>query len=549
MHGPTPQHLSSPRVRDRDLGLFALAVVLLLPAIWSEASVSGQDEYYLSFRTVLEMQARGDWLVPWVNGEVRLQKPPLLYWAMLACMELFGPNLFAARLPSVLAGAGFVVATARLARRCGAPGVLAGLLVLGAAGVAIEARRAMFDLPVACLSTWAIVFALDWQRWGRGADLLAAAVALAAAAMTKGPVALWFFVAPLLAAALVRRGRPAGPLWHVPVAVAVFATLALPWPMWVARAYPKFFEVMANQAENRAFGLGNLQRLPGLLGALLGLCVPWSLLLVGTVVATMRGRPTSTRSGRWLLAWAGLGLVPFVLMNSFERYMLALVAPLAVVSAAWLQELPLPALRRHLLVAIGLLAVPVLGFGILVAWFGVGILAAGAGIVLLVQLWRHVRRSDTPEPGLVLAGLALASTILLGAIYPALGINRLPDELPAGLANTRVATFGRPQPGMLSMRVGRSVEQFDGDERGLPERLGTFHGHLFVHEADLERVRTAAAQAQRRPTVELEFGSFYSRKAWLRFLRDDLDWATFMAAVRARSLAPLQPRFTCLHFD
>ena len=67
---------------ERDWFLFTFAVACLLPSIGSQSSISGQDEYWLSFRTVLEMQERGEWLTPYVNGEVRLQKPPLLYWAM-----------------------------------------------------------------------------------------------------------------------------------------------------------------------------------------------------------------------------------------------------------------------------------------------------------------------------------------------------------------------------------------------------------------------------------------------------------------------------------
>ena len=214
MHGRVASRFVSGPHRERDLGLLLFALAALLPSIWSEGSISGQDEYYLSFRTVLEMRERGEWLVPWVNGEVRLQKPPLLYWAMLVAMELLGPNAFAARMPSVAAGALFAVAAARLARRCGASAMLTGLLVVAAAGVAVEARRAMFDLPVACLATWSLVLGMDWWRRGSVLALQGAAVLLAAAAMTKGPVALWFVAAPALAGLVVHRRRPVGPWWQ-----------------------------------------------------------------------------------------------------------------------------------------------------------------------------------------------------------------------------------------------------------------------------------------------------------------------------------------------
>ena len=78
MTGPT----TTEGFGGRDHLFFWCAVLLLLPSIWSPCSITGQDEYYLSFRTVLEMEERGEWLTPYVNGQVRLQKPPLLYWLM-----------------------------------------------------------------------------------------------------------------------------------------------------------------------------------------------------------------------------------------------------------------------------------------------------------------------------------------------------------------------------------------------------------------------------------------------------------------------------------
>ena len=78
--------------------IFGLGILLLLPSIWSESSVTGMDEYWLSFRTPMEMKERGEWLTPWVNGEQRLQKPPLLYWAILLNYKLFGVHLISARI-------------------------------------------------------------------------------------------------------------------------------------------------------------------------------------------------------------------------------------------------------------------------------------------------------------------------------------------------------------------------------------------------------------------------------------------------------------------
>jgi 4-amino-4-deoxy-L-arabinose transferase-like glycosyltransferase len=52
-----------------------------------------------------EMIERGDYVVPNFNNHLRLDKPPLTYWAQIASYKILGENDFAARFPSVIAAA------------------------------------------------------------------------------------------------------------------------------------------------------------------------------------------------------------------------------------------------------------------------------------------------------------------------------------------------------------------------------------------------------------------------------------------------------------
>src|SRR5436853_4291671 len=63
-----------------------------------------------------EMLGRGDWIVPTFNGQLRTDKPILLYWCMLAVYNVIGVSEFSDRLPSALAGIGSVVLTFHLGR-------------------------------------------------------------------------------------------------------------------------------------------------------------------------------------------------------------------------------------------------------------------------------------------------------------------------------------------------------------------------------------------------------------------------------------------------
>jgi 4-amino-4-deoxy-L-arabinose transferase-like glycosyltransferase len=52
-----------------------------------------------------EMIERADYIVPYCNSQLRLDKPPLAYWAQVASYVIFGENDFAARFPSAVAAA------------------------------------------------------------------------------------------------------------------------------------------------------------------------------------------------------------------------------------------------------------------------------------------------------------------------------------------------------------------------------------------------------------------------------------------------------------
>ena len=44
-----------------------------------------------------EMVASGDWVTPRLDGVNYFEKPPLVYWAVAACLELLGPGEWSMR--------------------------------------------------------------------------------------------------------------------------------------------------------------------------------------------------------------------------------------------------------------------------------------------------------------------------------------------------------------------------------------------------------------------------------------------------------------------
>lgn len=525
-------------VRLSGCGLFALGVVLHVLGIWCETGITGQDEYWLSLRTPMEMLERGSWLVPYLDGEPRLQKPPLFYWLVASGYQLFGIGLVPARIWGVLAAAGLAVVAKllfeRLVRR---DGTIAGLLCLCAIGVAVEARRAMLDLPLAAFTALGILAGVAWLQQGRTRHAVLAGLALGLACMTKGPVALLFAGFAALAAriALPRPAPDPRRLGQGAVLLVVLLLVALPWPLWAMAAQPGFADVMQREAGSREFGF-RPGSVPAVLGGGLGLLAPWTLLALAAVWRSVRGRAEPT--SRWILWTVLLCVLPFLFMKSFERYTLPLVPLVAVLAARELDQLGARARTVHLALMVVVLALPGLLLCGFVLWFDRAIAAPLLALLVLGGAALAVRRRAAVAQVLLLLGLCVA--LLLGIVYPAIGINELPRQaLPDDLARRDVAVFAGTQPGMLSVAIGRSVEGLDDDDE-LRQRLPTFDGYLFTLAEHEPRVRAAAGA---RPLQQVgEIRSLYSRKAWLRFAREDATGADWRRAFAARSLADLAPR-------
>lgn len=131
------------------LGLTLLAIIALLPGIWSLPLVD-RDEPRFAHATV-EMMDRGDWVVPYFNDEYRFDKPPLTYWWMRFHFEIFGISEFSARLHSVISSWIIALLLFFFARRLGLSdkmAFLAGAGWLTALQVLIHSRLAVADMPL-----------------------------------------------------------------------------------------------------------------------------------------------------------------------------------------------------------------------------------------------------------------------------------------------------------------------------------------------------------------------------------------------------------------
>jgi 4-amino-4-deoxy-L-arabinose transferase-like glycosyltransferase len=131
----------------------AAAACVLLPGIGS-APLWDEDEPK-NAACSLAMLDSGDWVVPTFNGELRVEKPPLVNWVQLAGIGLLGRTEAGVRIGSVLLTIGSCLLSWWLGRLLAGPlvGLLTGLIMASCIWTAIGGRAATPDAPLLCCTT------------------------------------------------------------------------------------------------------------------------------------------------------------------------------------------------------------------------------------------------------------------------------------------------------------------------------------------------------------------------------------------------------------
>jgi len=182
-------------------GLLFLGCLLFhLVGTWSVPLIDRDEPRFAEASR--EMIERGDYIVPHFNNRLRLDKPPLTYWAQVASYRIFGENDFAARFPSAIAAALVAMSILAWGRRIGGEhiGWWAAIIFTLSLQTFIHAKAAVADM-------WLVLF-VTIAHWA-GYELIQRAVwkwwfvfyfSLAFGFLAKGPIA-WM---PLLTLAAMK---------------------------------------------------------------------------------------------------------------------------------------------------------------------------------------------------------------------------------------------------------------------------------------------------------------------------------------------------------
>ncbi|OWT75390.1 MULTISPECIES: glycosyltransferase family 39 protein [unclassified Achromobacter] len=253
-----------------------------------------------------EMLSRGAHVVPTLNGMPFFHKPPLYYWLAEAAYSVFGPSVWAARLPSLLAAWGVAMALYFFLRRWRGEGTaLIGLLALLTQPFFYgSAQYANLDMLVAALIGMTILAgatAVLRADAGQPYHTLSVSAGLLAglAVLAKGLIGVVLPGAVLVLWIILRRRWRGLAVLLWPPVIVVFLAVALPWFWVMQQRFPDFLHYFFVYQQFERFtetGFNNMQPFWFYVPVMLGLALPWTLWLGGALRKAFWGNPVAART-------------------------------------------------------------------------------------------------------------------------------------------------------------------------------------------------------------------------------------------------------------
>ena len=448
---------------------------------------------------VKEMADSGNYVVPTLNGQTFLQKPPLYHVTAVSIFRLLkGEPARTFRMTSAFYGLLTLIACARIGFVLGGTRIaLASAAALATmAGFLQTSHFIVVDTALVAfvaLSWWAFV---ENQERKRNVYMILVWVFAAGAFLSKGVIGIALIFPGMLVFLLwVHEWRQIFCPWHIAGLIA-FAAISAIWlvPLALYEGGELFRYWIFHENLGRFLGSTHGHHSEGPFFYIPGFFVitlPWSPWLLAQVVNRLRHwKKNMTRMEILTLCWAGVGLILLSLSDSKrELYAYPLLAPAAILLAAFLGE------REQLLgrniwslgwALLSLLAVPAT---VLAYLFGYVNYSAPwfcfiAGSLVAVLGFLSIRRLLTRPGGLGMPAFWIAPCLLVVQIailyVPAAdpvvshrpGMLKIADLIDPD--DTPIAyRFGETELGSFSFYTGRRVTLVENEQ--------DLNDHMFRH--------------------------------------------------------------------
>lgn len=392
-----------------------------------------------NFVTAREMVQNGSWLVPTMNRELRIAKPPLPTWITAGLLALGhnAQNEGVLRIPAALMATLMVLSTWGLVRSLSRDSLLPFVCaaVLATSLILLDqGRRNTWDIYSHSFMVAALWSFVSGQRSKSKGWLkfLAWGVLMAAAFMSKGPVSFYALLLPFTVAHAFSYGFGDLKQKWPPIALGlfVFVLLSAAWPLYLFAYHPELIQQVLSQ-ETAAWGAKHVRPFFFYLHFPLYAGI-WLLAVVaGLWPRFARIRIREYGHYRFILFWLlGSILLLSIIPEKKERYLLPAGIPMAILAGClWRSlldgvnsRLEQPAGTRFLKAhAILLFLVSAAGFLLLLRMEMITaspqlvtlLMGIGVFIAILIPCYRLVRRPKAAPLFAVTLLLSCAFTLIL----------------------------------------------------------------------------------------------------------------------------------------
>ncbi len=339
MKESTEPKLSDTYSEDRLFHIFFWIVVVgsLLVFFWDIWSMPLLTRNEARRLVVLrEMITNSSWLIPTMNGEIYLEKPPLFYWfGAIFGLLANSTSEWVLRLPSAICAMCLVwLLYFVLKKHIGRWAALFGVLILATSSFfTMHARLAELEMLLTFCVFSSLLLYFEYVKHGNRYRLYGAYALMGLAFLTKGPVALLFFLPPILCYGLLARSKYAlkGLIdWR---GWLLFSVIAFPWFIYVNAQLQgaPLFEVIMRETTTKVAG-EDYESVFYYLGVTLGGFAPWILLLFWQPRMQFR-KLFANDAGRFF----GLAaLVPLIIFSLFTFKKAKYILPIFPALAVWL---------------------------------------------------------------------------------------------------------------------------------------------------------------------------------------------------------------------
>ena len=224
------QDISSKILRSLLITSLVLGLVVLFWGLGS-AQLMSLNEGRRAL-VIKEMFAHHNWLLPTLNNELYLTKPPLLYWLSVFFSFIAGHvNEWTLRLPSAISALVVVFLAYQYTKKHF--GLWAGFfvitLLMSNVGFAMLARRAEIEMLLTALCFGSLLSALQYLEDSKKQCIYMSYALLGLAVLTKGPVAMLFVTLPLLVTCLWTKNKQLQAILINKTGWFIFLLFALSW--------------------------------------------------------------------------------------------------------------------------------------------------------------------------------------------------------------------------------------------------------------------------------------------------------------------------------